>query len=279
MVAVRSRLDAVRDLEDVVRVTWLADVLRAAGLQVIEVDGWRGRGHELTTINGVVEHDTVTGTNWSDESVAHLLRDGRPDLAGPLAQLGLDRHGRYWLIADGKCNHNGYGEWGNQAIGIEAFNDAHEPWPDAQVDAWVRGTAVILKHLGLNEGHALGHKETDPKRKQDPSNFDMDAFRRRVAALLHPTTEAELMRDERIVEIPAPDDTGRQLVNADVDGHGLGLFSKTSSVDVCAAHNGALTAIHVEPFGYLDALCLAVSTLDGKPVDTGRRARIIIEHR
>lgn len=175
------------------RAIWLAEVLRAAGLQVIELDGWRGRGHELTTINGVVEHDTVTGTNWTDESVAHLLRDGRPDLAGPLAQLGLDRHGRYWLVADGKCNHNGFGLWANQAIGIEAFNDAHEPWPAEQVDALVRGTAAILQHLGLNEGHALGHKETDPKRKQDPSNFDMAAFRRHVAALLRPTQETLLM--------------------------------------------------------------------------------------
>lgn len=28
------------------RLTWLADVLRAAGVQVVEVDGWRTRGRE-----------------------------------------------------------------------------------------------------------------------------------------------------------------------------------------------------------------------------------------
>lgn len=41
------------------RVTWLPDVLRAVNLPVIELDGWRGRGHEMITVNGVVLHDTV----------------------------------------------------------------------------------------------------------------------------------------------------------------------------------------------------------------------------
>lgn len=167
------------------RASWLAEVLHAAHLQLAPLDGWQGRGRELTTINGVVLHDTVTSKTTPDANVAKLLRDGRPDLAGPLAQLGLDRQGRFWLIADGKCNHNGYGEWGNQSLGIEAFNDGKgEPWPIVQLDAWQRGAAAILGHLHLNEGHALGHRETDPRRKIDPVGIDLDAFRRRVHTLL-----------------------------------------------------------------------------------------------
>lgn len=169
------------------RVTWLADVLHAARLQLAPLDGWQGRGRELTTINGVVWHHTATPASSSDEAVARILRDGRSDLPGPLSQLGLDRRGRFWLIADGKCSHNGYGTWANQSIGIEAFNNGTgEPWSALQVDAWIRGTVAILRHLGFNEGHVLGHKETDPTRKRDPLGIDMPSVRRQIASLLRP---------------------------------------------------------------------------------------------
>jgi hypothetical protein len=261
------------------RVTWLPDVLQAADLTVMPVDGWQGRGHVLSTINGVVLHHTATPATMLDANVAKILRDGRADLAGPLAQLGLDRQGRFWLICDGKANHNGYGMWANQSIGIEAFNNGvGEPWPVPQLDAWQRGTAAILAHLHLNEGHALGHRETDPKRKIDPKGVDLEAFRRRVAQLLRPTME-DLMRDERIIEIPAPNTDGLQLVDHDDKGNGLGLFSTTSSVQVCASREGHLTRLYVEPFPYIDALVLAVSNPDGTPATPGRKARIVIEHR
>ena len=56
------------------------------------------------------------------------LIQGRSDLPGPLAQLGLGRDGTYYVIAAGKCNHAGAGSWkgvtsGNtDFIGIEAEN-------------------------------------------------------------------------------------------------------------------------------------------------------------
>lgn len=177
------------------RVPWLGDVLRAAGLTVVELPGWRGRGRELGGIDGVVAHHTATGPGTSNQAVANLLRDGRSDLAGPLSQLGLDRLGRYWLIADGRCNHNGYGEWGNSSIGIEAYNTGvGEPWPAAQVDAYQRGAAAILTQIGLPASRVKGHKETDPGRKIDPAGIDMDTFRRNVAAIMEgdDVTEADL---------------------------------------------------------------------------------------
>lgn len=258
------------------RVSWLADVLRAAGLQVIEVAGWQGRGHELSAVNGIVAHDTVTGTNWTDESVAHLLRDGRPDLAGPLAQLGLDRHGRFWLVCDGKANHNGFGLWANQAIGIEAFNDAHEPWPAVQLDAWVRGCAAILRHLGQNEGHVLGHKETDPNRKQDPSNLDMNEFRRKVAALLHPSVEDDVI-EYRIVTIPSVNDQGWQFQGHDVQGHELGVFNNDVTVTIKANDNGAPVKAIVQPYAYNGKLALSFIGLDGKPAPQGN-VGIVLSH-
>jgi len=164
------------------RLPWLADVLRAAGLAVVEVGDWQNRGDDLRSVEGIVWHHTVTGPRTSDQAVARLLRDGRPDLAGPLSQLGLDRAGRYHVVAAGKANHNGYGLWGNQSIGIEAYNDGvGEPWPDVQVAAYITGTRALLGRLGLGVDRVKGHKETDPRRKIDPAGLDMDEMRTRIA--------------------------------------------------------------------------------------------------
>ena len=170
-------------------------VLRDAGLTVIEEPGWRSRGADLARVDAIIWHHTVTGPTIPDRTVANLLRDGHSTLPGPLSQLGLDRQGRYWLIASGRCNHNGYGAHGNQTIGIEAYNSGTgEPWPRAQVDAYVAGAAALGRAHNVHWTRQLGHKETDPRRKIDPAGLDMDEMRRRVAATpAHPRPKGPLM--------------------------------------------------------------------------------------
>ncbi|MDB4923125.1 MAG: peptidoglycan-binding protein [Mucilaginibacter sp.] len=123
------------------------------------------------------------------------LINGRPDLSGPLSQLGLGRDGTYYIIAAGKCNHAGGGKWqgiatGNSNfIGIEAENTGGRddtPWPTIQVDAYHRGVAAILKHIGKGAEFCAGHKEyaLPPGRKSDP-DFDMNAFRSSVSDILN----------------------------------------------------------------------------------------------
>jgi len=64
-----------------------------------------------------------------------LLTSGRPDLSGPLSQLGLGRDGTFFVIAAGRANHAGAGDWqgnttGNSSfIGIEAENTGHHERP------------------------------------------------------------------------------------------------------------------------------------------------------
>jgi N-acetyl-anhydromuramyl-L-alanine amidase AmpD len=77
-------------------------------------------------------------------------------------------------------------------IGIEAENTGLAddfPWPEVQMDAYRRGVAAILTHLGRGADFCAGHKEYAlPKgRKPDPS-FDMDAFRSSVATIMNGTT-------------------------------------------------------------------------------------------
>jgi hypothetical protein len=174
--------------------TWLPKVLTDAGLKVATVDGWetRGRGDVGPTL-GVICHHTGGSPNRNMPSL-QLLIDGRPDLAGPLAQLGLGRDGTYYVIAAGRCNHAGKGVWqklttGNtNFIGIEAENTGSAndfPWPAVQIDAYQRGVTAILKRIGKGAEFCAGHKEyaLPAGRKDDPS-FDMNVFRAAVAAIL-----------------------------------------------------------------------------------------------
>jgi hypothetical protein len=185
------------------RLTWLPEVLRAEGLDVYELPGWKGRGRELASVDALVWHHTATGPRWLDGHVAALLRDGRRDIAGPLSQLGLERDGTWVVIADGRANHNGYGTYGNDTIGVEAYNDGiGELWPGVQIDSYDRGSAAILRHLGLSPARMLGHRETDPARKIDPAGVDMDAARERVAHLIT-TSPGDTMTPEQAAMLQA----------------------------------------------------------------------------
>ncbi len=180
--------------------TWLLPVLQDAGLKVAAVNGWENRGGgDVGKTVGVLCHHTAGPRNGNMPSLKTLL-DGRPDLPGPLAQLGIGRDGTYYVIAAGRCNHAGKGIWqgvttGNSSlIGVEAENTGlsdDTPWPDVQMDAYRRGVAAILKHLGKTADACAGHKEyaLPAGRKNDP-DFDMVAFRAGVAAILNGTAPA-----------------------------------------------------------------------------------------
>src|SRR3546814_18123402 len=81
------------------KLTWLADVLRAAGCTVVEEDGWKDRGRgQMGNVLGVMHHHTGPG---SEKGPIELIRDCRPDLAGPLSQHTLGRAS--WQERVGQC--------------------------------------------------------------------------------------------------------------------------------------------------------------------------------
>lgn len=173
--------------------TWLAQVLKDAGLKVAEQPGWENRGRgPMGTVRGVICHHTAGPKSGNMPSLS-VITNGRPGLPGPLSQLGLGRDGTWFVVAAGRANHAGAGNWenitaGNSSfIGIEAENTgrADDPWPEVQLDAYRRGVAAILKKLGAGVSMCCGHKEYAlPRgRKPDPS-FDMTAFRAGVDAIM-----------------------------------------------------------------------------------------------
>jgi len=171
--------------------TWMPRALEEAGLKVATVPGWETRGRaEMGKVMGVICHHTAGPASGNMPSLRTLV-EGRPDLSGPLSQLGLGRDGTWYVIAAGRCNHAGAGSWqglvnGNtNFIGVEAENTGlpADAWPEFQMASYRLGVATLLMHIGQPVEFCAGHKEYAPQRKDDPS-FDMSVFRRDVAAII-----------------------------------------------------------------------------------------------
>lgn len=205
------------------QLTWLSTVLQNAGLKVAEVPGWQNRGRPapMEKIKGVICHHT-SGSIEGNMPSLNVLINGRPDLPGPLAHLGIGRDGTFYIIAAGRCNHAGKGLWkgetnGNGSfIGIEAENTGgfnnpagpneppFDPWPTVQLDAYYRGVSALLSHIGATEEMCCGHKEyaLPLGRKPDPHTLDMIQFRLNVRAFLKGTALPQNL-------IPRKDSEGR----------------------------------------------------------------------
>uniref|UniRef100_UPI000AAF0673 peptidoglycan recognition protein family protein n=1 Tax=Nocardia acidivorans TaxID=404580 RepID=UPI000AAF0673 len=175
--------------------TWIPEVLRNAGLEVREYPGWHDRGHgDFGPIWGVICHHTGS-YGESPRGIAE-----HPEL-GLASQLHLSPEGVYTICGAGIAWHAGAGSYpglpddaANQyTIGIEAANNGGgkpdlphrygDVWPAAQYNAYVRGVAAILDHLGLPASRAIGHKEWAgaEQGKWDPGAIDMNLFRADVA--------------------------------------------------------------------------------------------------
>jgi hypothetical protein len=176
------------------RYTWLAEVLRDAGLTVHEVSGWKTRGsNSFGPVRGITCHHTAGSRNSSDEGELNVLINGRPGLPGPISQLYLSRSGEWWTVAAGHCNHNltgwagpnkGYGN--DSLLGIEAqHSGGDEPWTARQYDSYVRGVHALVHHnasgWSVSVDRVAGHKEHQPGAKSDPT-FSMPGFRADVRA-------------------------------------------------------------------------------------------------
>jgi N-acetyl-anhydromuramyl-L-alanine amidase AmpD len=186
---------------------WLADVLRAEGVKLVEYPGWRTRGHgDFKDIRGVMVHHT-----GSDTASAASIAVGRPDLVGPLSQLHIARDGTVTVVAVGVAWHAGTGRYpwlptnmGNwHLIGIECANDGTAPtaahregWPDAQYDGLVRCCAAINRRLGQPATRTIGHKDYAGRSqgKWDPGGIDMDTLRRDVQTRIDDPRLATLTR-------------------------------------------------------------------------------------
>lgn len=181
----------------------MADVLRAAGVPVVEEGDWqhRGTGGSFDAQSIMLHHDA--SPPGSSSSSADYIIDNL------LAQVWLDYWGTWHLIAAGRMNHAGKGSWPGVPtdnanatfIGIETDHTTNEQWTSGQRQYGLRGLLALADWLGIRHSlddlfrHLIAHKEWAPTRKVDPDPLDMDDLR---ALILNPPTEAPLQTIQKL---------------------------------------------------------------------------------
>jgi hypothetical protein len=196
----------------------LAKVLRAAGLKVVEVPGWKNnnRNHKgpWGPAHGVMLHHTVTrgATQKDTDNTVKLCFSGHSSLPGPLCHGVIAKDGTVYLVGNGRANHAGLGDDdvlraviaeeplpadneantdGNRHFyGFECINlgDGKDPWPLAQIEASFKASAAICKHHGWGERSVIGHLEWQPGKidPRGPGWPGMDTARARIGTQLGP---------------------------------------------------------------------------------------------
>jgi len=186
-------------------------LLRAAGLNVVEIDGWETRSRPPETGGfypvGVLNHHRGSpdydGNLADDLAYAKWLATvGRPDLPPPLSQFGLSHEGTVYMQAAGRSNHAGVakpsgsvtgGDGNALYVGIEWFLSGTQPIPDKMYQAGVTLNAVLLHILGSSEQAVSCHYQTSVTGKwdigdpdgipfEDHKVLDVDEFRVNVKA-------------------------------------------------------------------------------------------------
>lgn len=169
----------------------IADRLRAAGLNVVEVPGWRTRGSDQFAPRGFVLHHTA-GTRSGNSPSLNICVNGRAGLPGPLCNIYMARDCTIHVVAAGRANHAGAGSWhglsGNASVyGLEVENvgTPTEPWREDQLDTIARAVATFPVATDL----VCQHKEWAPNRKVDMHTVSGAEMRRRVAEVRAPKPE------------------------------------------------------------------------------------------
>ena len=162
--------------------TGIATRLRAAGLDVREVKGWKTRGRDFAgaspafhPIGGVNHHTAGQPSKANPTPSLGIIIHGRSDLAGPLANfyLGFDR--KFYVIAAGVANHAGLPDGGSikgmtgnsTAYGLEIEHNGISLLPKDMVDLAARGWAAVLRGTGIAPTQVVQHREWAPSRKND----------------------------------------------------------------------------------------------------------------
>ena len=176
--------------------TDMADVLRAAGLDVTEQDGWKTRarrsgGYEPGRPYCIMWHHAASAPNTTTENVAYYASFGSS--VAPVCNLVVGRAGDVTVCAAGATNTDGAGgrvdathpalvfsrgtvpedQMNSHAIGIEAVNTGvGQEWPQAQIDAYFKINNALAAAYGLQPSDCCLHSVWSPGRKIDPATAE-----------------------------------------------------------------------------------------------------------
>lgn len=234
-------------------ISWLADVLRGAGVQVVEEGDWlsRSAGSSFSPI-GVLWHHTAAPSSASRPAPAlGICINGRSDLPGPLCHALVDYHGVFHVISANRANHAGRsagsgpipaGDGNTLMVGWEidyagdGGGGVRQEMTQAQYDASVLATAAVLDRLGRDASYARGHRETSTTGKIDPSFIDLDVMRADVAAAMGGAPPTE------------PPSGGTRL-RATVGNLNVRTTPSTSGAVVASLANGTVMTVECQAVG------------------------------
>lgn len=213
-------------------------VFREFGVPVTFEPGWETRGNGYTSAyeGGLVHHTAITASYANPAPGTRVLRDGRPDLSGPLCNFQGCFDGRIHVIAAHPANHAGASGgpsmgplprttlFNPRVMGLEVDYAGNTPMsPEQYRSAAVFGKA-IQRLYGTVERCRL-HTETSIEGKWDAGwapgqPINAAAFRADAANL----TEDDM---------PSADEVADAVWNRPVDVvHGDGTTHKANAVDV-----------------------------------------------
>lgn len=165
--------------------TDLAAVLRAAGLTVVELDGWQTRarssgGYPDGGPWAVFWHHTASGGDGAAD--ADYCTYGSPD--APVCNLVVGRDALVYVCAAGATNTNGKGgphllpdgrtlplDGANSRVfGMELSNGGTGmSYPAAQIDAAFASSNAVAAAYGIRADNVVTHQVWAPDRKIDPA--------------------------------------------------------------------------------------------------------------
>lgn len=197
--------------------TGIAARIRAKGVTVVEVDGWRTRGGATHDSILALMHHTAGSANGATPSLAICIfgRGGSNPVPGPLVQVLQSREpdgdDKAYVIAAGKANHAGVGVWrgvsGNtHAAGVEVEHTGVGGVPAGRREITCRILAALLEGGSRDWRNACQHAEfaTPQGRKVDFTDLAPDtpaSIRARVAHWIGRTAgEDDDMSAETVAE-------------------------------------------------------------------------------
>lgn len=169
--------------------TEMADVIRAAGVPVVEQEGWQTRARSSGGYADgrpwcVMWHHTASAPGADPASDAAYMSYNAD--AAPIANILLARDGTAWILAAGATNTNGSGNamtfsrgtvpadsMNTYAIGMEIQNSGvGEPYPAVQMDNAFAVSLALCAAYGLTPDDICTHSVYAPSRKIDPATAD-----------------------------------------------------------------------------------------------------------
>lgn len=166
--------------------TDMADVIRAAGVPVVEQDGWKSRARSSGGYSSgrpwcVMWHHTAssaTATAKGDTDYMSFNADTKP-----IANIMMARDGAAWVLAAGATNTNGKGvarkfskgtvpadSMNTYAIGMEIQNTGvGQAYSPACIDNCFKVSIALCRAYGLQPDDVDQHVDYSPGRKIDPA--------------------------------------------------------------------------------------------------------------